>query len=83
MAAGWKFVGKFKRGRKAPVSLECIVAHPDPEVAKGIARAKLIGADTITVIELSRADLKALNVRTRPRPLSRAPSFGRVQANES
>jgi hypothetical protein len=62
MGAGWKFVGEFKRGRKASLSLECIVALRDRRAAEGIAREKLVGADTITATELSRAELKALNV---------------------
>jgi hypothetical protein len=75
MRKGWKFVGKFKRGRKACLAIECIVAVPDPKEAKAIAGKKLIGADeiTATAMELSRAQIKALNleegdVRLRPAP---------------
>ena len=62
MGAGWKFLGEFKRGRKESLSLECIVALRDRNEAEGIARKKLVGADTITAIELSKAELNALNV---------------------
>jgi hypothetical protein len=62
MVAGWKFVGEFKRGRKANLSLQCIVALRDRWAAERIARKKLVGADTITATELSRAELKALNI---------------------
>ena len=62
MEAGWKFLGEFKRGRKESLSLECIVALRDRNEAEGIARKKLVGADTITAIELSKAELNALNV---------------------
>jgi hypothetical protein len=63
MTKGWKFVGEFKRGRKAFLSIECIVAVPDPEEAKAIASKMLIGADEITAKELSRAEMKALNLK--------------------
>jgi hypothetical protein len=62
MRAGWKFLGEFKRGRKESLSLECIVALRDRNEAEGIARKKLVGADTITAIELSKAELNTLNV---------------------
>jgi hypothetical protein len=45
MEKGWKFVGEFKRGRKAYLAIECIVALPDLEEAKAIASKKLVGAD--------------------------------------
>jgi hypothetical protein len=48
MRKGWKFVGKFKRGRKACLAIERIVAVPDPKEAKAIAGKKLIGADELT-----------------------------------
>jgi hypothetical protein len=60
MVKGWKFVGKFKRGRKECFAIECIVAVPDQKIAKAIASKKLIGADEITATELSRAQIKAL-----------------------
>jgi hypothetical protein len=50
-------VGEFKRGRKASLSIECIVAVPDLEEAKAVASKKLIGADEITV------EMKALNLK--------------------
>jgi hypothetical protein len=62
MGAGWKFVGEFKRGRKASLSLECIVALSDRRAAEGIASKKLVGADTITATELSQAELNTLNI---------------------
>jgi len=62
MGAGWKFLGELKRGRKESLSLDCIVALCDRNEAEGIARKKLVGADTITAIELSKAELNALNV---------------------
>ena len=55
MGKGWKFVGEFKRGRKACLAIECIVALPDLEEAKAIASKKLVGADQLTAKELSRA----------------------------
>jgi hypothetical protein len=63
MTAGWKFVGEFKRGRKASLSLECIVAVPDRIAAQEIANRKLVGADEMTVSELSRRDLMFLNIK--------------------
>jgi hypothetical protein len=63
MGKGWKFVGEFKRGRKACLAIECIVAVPDLEEAKAVASEKLIGADEITAIKLSRAEIKALNLK--------------------
>ena len=62
MSAGWKFLGEFKRGRKESLLLECIVALRDRNEAEGIARKKLVGADTITAIELSKTELNALNI---------------------
>jgi hypothetical protein len=62
MGAGWKFVGEFRRGRKALLALECIVAVRDIGEAKAIASKKLIGADEITVTELSRAEIEALDL---------------------
>ena len=63
MGKGWKFVGEFKRGRKASLAIECIVAIPELEEAKAIASKMLIGADEITAKELSRAEMKALNLK--------------------
>ena len=62
MVAGWKFLGEFKRARRKSLSLECIVALRDRNEAERIARKKLVGADKITAVELSRADLRALNI---------------------
>jgi hypothetical protein len=62
MGAGWKFVGEFRRGRKTRLELECIVALRDRRAAEEIASRKLVGADVITVSELSRADLTALKI---------------------
>ena len=55
-------MGEFKRGRKASLSLQCIVALSDRRAAERIARKKLVGADKITATELSPAELKALNI---------------------
>ena len=63
MGKGWKFVGEFKRGRKACLAIECIVAVSDLEDAKAIASKKLMGADEITAIELSGAEIKALHLK--------------------
>ena len=63
MVAGWKFLGEFKRGRRESLSLECIVALRDRNEAEEIARKKLVGADKITAVELSRAQLAALNIK--------------------
>ena len=62
MVAGWKFLGEFKRGRRESLSLECIVALRDRNEAEEIARKKLVGADKITAVELSRAQLVVLNI---------------------
>jgi hypothetical protein len=62
MGAGWKFVGQFRRGRKASLELECIVALRDRTAAEDIANRKLVGADVVTVSELSRAELTALKI---------------------
>jgi hypothetical protein len=63
MEKGWKFVGKFERGRKECLAIECIVAVPDLKEAKAIASKKLIGADVITATGLSRAQIKALDLK--------------------
>jgi hypothetical protein len=63
MGKGWKFVGEFKRGRKASLAIECIVAIPDLEQAKAVASKKLVGADQITATELSHARIRALNLK--------------------
>jgi hypothetical protein len=63
MVSGWKFLGEFKRGRRKSLSLECIVALRDRRKAEEIARKKLVGADKITAVELSRAQLAALNIK--------------------
>ena len=67
--AGWKIdgqrpivLGEFKRGRKESLSLEFIVALGDWNEAEEIARKKLVGADKITAVELTRAELTALNI---------------------
>jgi len=59
----WKFVGKFERGRKECLAIECIVAVPNLKEAKAIASKKLIGADVITATGLSRAQIKALDLK--------------------
>jgi hypothetical protein len=63
MREGWIFVGKFKRGRKECLAIECVVAVPDLKEAKAIASKKLIGADEITETELSRAQIRALYLK--------------------
>ena len=63
MVKGWKFVGEFKRGRKECLAIECVVAVPDLKEAKAIASKKLVGADEITATELSRAQIKALDLK--------------------
>jgi len=45
------------------LAIECIVAVPDLKEAKAIASKKLIGADEITATELSRAKIKALDLK--------------------
>ena len=62
MGAGWKFLGEFKRARRKSLSLECIVALSDRNEAERLARKKLVGADKITAVELSQAELRALNI---------------------
>ena len=56
-------MGEFKRGRKEPLALECIIAIPDRKKAQAIARGKLVGADNITAVEVSQIELRALNLR--------------------
>lgn len=63
MGAGWKFRGEFKRGRAESVLLECIVVLPNRREAEAIARKKLIGADEITVTEVSKDELEALKLK--------------------
>ena len=63
MIAGWKFLGEFKRGRKASLELECIVALPSRLKAEHIAFQKLVGADTITATALTRTELMALDIK--------------------
>jgi hypothetical protein len=63
MGAGWKFRGEFKRGRAVGVSLECIVVQYNRELAEKIAREKLVGADEITMTELSLAEIEALKTK--------------------
>ena len=63
MGAGWKFRGEFKRGRGAALSLECIVALRNRQEAEAIAYKKLVGADAITVTEVSRGELEALKLK--------------------
>jgi hypothetical protein len=63
MGKGWKSVGEFKRGGKACLAIECIVAVPDLEKAKAIASKKLVGADQITARELSRAEMRARRLK--------------------
>ena len=55
-------MGEFKRGRKESVALKCIVAVPDRWEAEKIARARLVGADEITAVEVSRAELAAMKL---------------------
>ncbi len=59
---GLEILGEFKRGRRESLSLECIVALRDRNEVEEIARKKLVGADKITAVELSRAQLTALNI---------------------
>jgi hypothetical protein len=59
MGARWKFLGEFRRGRKASLSLECIVAVPNRRKAEAIASKVLVGADQITATQLSRVEIEA------------------------
>jgi hypothetical protein len=63
MATGWKFLGEFRRGRKASLTLECIVAVSGRTEAEEIARKMLVGAETITAVKLSQAELDALELK--------------------
>jgi hypothetical protein len=45
------------------VSLECIVVRPNRELAEKIAREKLVGADEITMTELSQAEIEVLKLK--------------------
>jgi hypothetical protein len=62
VVAGWKFSGELRRGRKASLELECIVALANRQAAEEIASKKLIGADAITATALSRAELNTLQI---------------------
>jgi len=62
--AGWKFIGEFRRGRKAPIALECFVAIRDLEQAQPIAAQKLVGADAITAEQISGAELRRLFIKS-------------------
>jgi hypothetical protein len=61
--SGWKFVAEFRRGRKDPILLACLVAVSDLDQAQRIAATKLVGADEITAEEISNAELKRLNIK--------------------
>jgi len=63
MGAGWKFRGEFRRGRAVSVLLECIVVLRNRREAEAIAHKKLIGADEITVTEVSKDELEALKLK--------------------
>jgi hypothetical protein len=63
MGAGWKFRGEFKRKRAESVLLECIVVLRNRREAEAIAHKKLIGADEITVTEVSKDELEALKLK--------------------
>ena len=63
MGGGWKFVGEFRRGRKEPLALACIVAISDQGKASAIANDKLVGADEITATRLSPAEIQALKLK--------------------
>jgi hypothetical protein len=63
MIAGWKFSGKFRRGRKTCLQLECIVALPSRLKAERIALEKLVGADAIIATAVSRTELAALSIK--------------------
>jgi len=63
MGAGWKFQGEFKRGRDAALLLECIVALRNRQEVEKIAHKMLVGADAITVTEVSRGELEALKLK--------------------
>jgi len=55
--------GRVQAGPQSTPIIECIVAVSDLEEAKAIASKKLVGADQITANELSRAEMKALNLK--------------------
>lgn len=61
--SGWKFVGEFRRGRKAPFTLECFVAISNLEEARMAAATKLVGADAITEEQISKAELVRRDVK--------------------
>jgi hypothetical protein len=61
-AAGYKFVGEFKReGQK--LYRDIVVAHPDRNLAEAEASAHLQGADKIDMITLSSTDLDMLKLQ--------------------
>src|SRR5258708_36296539 len=60
---GMEISGRVQAVTQRGLSLECIVALGDRNEAEEIARKKLVGADTITAVELSRAQLAALNIK--------------------
>ena len=61
--SGWKFVAEFRRGRKDPILLACLVAVSDLDQAQRIAATKLVGADEITAEEITSFELKARNIK--------------------
>lgn len=57
MTAGWQFIGEVWGGaQKRPIVLECVIPIADRKEAEAIARQRLAGADSITVIELLQRD---------------------------
>ena len=52
--------GRLRHGRQVEISRG---VRPDRELAEKIAREKLVGADEITMTELSQAEIEALKLK--------------------
>jgi hypothetical protein len=55
-AAGYKFLGEFRRNGQPSVHRDIVVAHSDRKLAEAEASAYLHGADQVTMITLSSAE---------------------------
>jgi hypothetical protein len=62
-AAGYKFLGEFRRDGQPSVWRDVVVAHPDRNLAQAEANAHLHGADKVEMIILSSTDLDTLKLQ--------------------
>jgi hypothetical protein len=61
--AGYKFTGEFKRPGQPSIFHDYFEACPDPKSVETRAKEHLKGADNITMITLSKADLVNMNLK--------------------